>query len=336
MTYKLNEILDGSDYIPQSELGRASKYHYDAISFSNRYLQLKSPPHNATKVNKGGKIEPVKPDFLLGKCVRLYCPIDNQYHSGRIIDWRKATHSDRFWDSEVADVEYFVRFPAGIDYRKKQYEQWIVLEEHSLAVASTLIWGMNVQRRGILGFNPGQTWLRTSIEVLPVQAYLDKASFQIYEVGDVVKPEHKSWALASFYGEETHQLVDLRDEAVDFFSTPFAEARRKHMVSNDVDWQLDIASGLARVEWAEQERVRSWQKMKLANAFHPKALVLRDEGSLEPCLLRERDPRLCPSIRVDFDRSFLLHAVVREPTRDMAGSLVCELVAPSPQLMEQM
>ncbi len=278
----------------------------------------------------------MKPDFFLGKCVRLYCPIDNQYHSGRIIDWRKATYSDSFWDSEVADVEYFVRFSAGIDYRKKLYEQWIVLEEHSLAVASTLIWGMNVQRKGISGFNPGQTWLRTSIEVLPMQSFLDKALFQIYEVGEVVKPDHKSWALASFYGEETHQLVDLKDEAVDFFSTPVADARhRRHTASNDVDWQLDITSGLARVEWAEQERVRSWQKMKLEIAFHPKALTLRDEGSLKPCLLRERDPRLCPSIRVDFDQSCVLRAIVRDPTRGMAGSLVCELVAPSPQLMEQ-
>ena len=335
MIHKLNELLEGSDFIPQSELVRASKYHHDAVSCSSRFIQLKSPSQNVAKSSKSGKVELVTPDFFLGKCVRLYCPIDNQYHSGRIIDWRKATHSDCFWDSEVADIEYFVRFTAGIDFRKKQYEQWIVFEEHSLAVASTLIWGMNLQRKGVLSFNPGQTWLRTSIEVLPMQDYLDTQLWQIYRVGDIVKSEHTSWALASFYGEETHQLVDLKDESFDFFSAAFAEARhRRNLVSNDVDSQLYLCLGLARVEMEEQQRVRTWHKMKLKNAFHPKALMLRDEGSLEPCLLRDRDPRLCKSIRVDFDQTYLLHATLREPTKDVADLLVCELVTPSPALMQ--
>jgi hypothetical protein len=338
---RLQDIQDESGDIPQSEISRATKLHRDAISFKSRFVQTKSPSgqsaanKSTSKSNK--RIDPIKPDFFMGKCVRIYCPTDNQYHSGRIIDWRKATHSDQFWESEVADIEYLVRFPAGKDFRKTPYQQWIVLEEHALAVGATLIWGMNVQRKGVMGFNPGQVWLRTSLELLPIQSYLAKNLWQMYSMGDVVKLEHKSWALASFYGEDSHELLELKDESVDYFSVAFGEARhQRHLISNDLDPRVEIFMGLVQVEWEEQERVRAWKNMKLDNSCHPKALTLRDEASLKPpCLQRERDSRLCPSIQIDFDRTYLLGCMTQEPTRDMAASLVCELVAPSPQIMQQ-
>jgi hypothetical protein len=32
-------------------------------------------------------------EFLIGKPVRLYCNLDNEYHSGRILDWRTCSGS---------------------------------------------------------------------------------------------------------------------------------------------------------------------------------------------------------------------------------------------------
>jgi hypothetical protein len=335
VTKRLTDMLDTIDYIPQSELARATKLHHDALSFSSRFIQIKNLSPHAAKVTKSRKVEAVKPEFFLGKCIRLYCPLDNQYHTGRIIDWRKASFSSTFWDSEVADIEYCVRFLAGIDYRKKPCQQWLVLEEHSLAIAATLIWGMSMQRKGVLGFNPGQTWLRTSLELVPIQSCLDKQKRQIYSMGDAVKPEHKSWALVHFPVDELHLLLELKDESVDFFSVAFGEARhQRNLVTNDLDAGVEVSIGLIQVEWEEQQRVRAWQQMKLVNEFHPKALTLRDEATLAPCFQRECDPRLCPSIQIDFDRTYLMESMVKAPTRDMAGSLVCELVAASPRTMQ--
>jgi hypothetical protein len=334
---RLAGMLDTPDNIPQSELARASKLHHDALSFSSRFMQIKNLSQPTAKVTKTRKVEAVKPQFFLGKCIRLYCPTDNQYHSGRIIDWRTASFSSSFWESEVADIEYCVRFPAGIDYRKQPYQQWLVLEEHSLAVAATLIWGMSVQRKGVLGFNPGQTWLRTSMELIPIQSLLNKQERQIYNIGDAIRPEHKSWALVNFPGDDIYQLLELKDESVDFFSIVFGEARhQRKLVGNDLDTRVEILIALIQIEWEEQERVRTWQKMRLENLFHHKALSLRDEATLAPCFQRECDPRLCPSIQIDFDRTYLMECMVKAPTRDMAGSLVCELVAASPQTMQQL
>jgi hypothetical protein len=353
--------------IPQSELSRASKLHHDAASFSSRFIQLKNVSPRAIKESKQStnnnsksqKQSSLQPAFFVGKCVRLYCPVDNQYHSGRIVDWRIATHSTSFWESEVANVEYFVRFLAGKDHRKVTSHQWLVLEEHALAVSSTLIWGMNVARRGVLGWNPGSTWLRTSLELIPIQAYLEHGLHQVYYYdasndgdasllgNDVVKPEHKSWSLASFYGEEQHEFLDLKDESVDYFSSAFGEARYQRTVlaankpGSELDSRVEVAMGLAHVEWEEQERVKAWQRMPLQNPRHPRALTLGDEAALKPCLLldRERHPSLCPSLQIDFDRAYLLSTMIEKDqpvTKEVAASLVCELVAPSPRMMQQL
>jgi hypothetical protein len=140
---------DDSFGVPMSELERISKLNHDALFFSARYIAKSNPASTikGTNWNKRKSPKPIQPDFLLGHCVRLYCPIENQYHSGRIIHWRKATHCDQFWSSEVSNIEYLVRFPAGKDFRKTSMQQWLILEEHALAIGVSLIWGLNVMRK---------------------------------------------------------------------------------------------------------------------------------------------------------------------------------------------
>jgi hypothetical protein len=188
-----------------------------------------------------------------------------------------------------------------------------------------------------MGFNPAQTWLRTSLELLPVQAQLSPLTRQIYFLGDLVKSDHPSWALTSFWGEEQYSLLDLQNEAVDYFSPQFAEARfQRQLTIPEIDVRLPILLGLAQVEWEEQQRVRRWQKMPLDSPMHPRALTSRDEAALEPSFRRNKDPRLCPSIQIDFDRQYLLSFMKSRPNRDMAVSMRCELVAPSPRLMKEL
>lgn len=103
-----------------------------------------------------------------------------------------------------------------------------------------------------------------------------------------------------------------------------------------MDVRVDVYVAQILLEWEEQKRVRKWQKMQLDNPNHPKAIQLRDEASLEPCMERERDGRLCPSIQIDFDRTRLLGTLAEEPTRDMGASLVCELVSPSPMIIGEL
>jgi len=338
----ISEENDHVCRVPQSELARLSKLHFDALTLSARYLTSSKLLCQGTTLRSQSMTasrklcEKLGPDFLLGKCLRLYCPIGNQYHSGRIIGWRLVSHCDKFWSSDVADAEFLVRFPSGKDFRKTAYRQWLILEEHALAIGATLIWGMNFPRKGILGWNPAQTWLRTSLELLPVQRELAHDQNQIYYITDTVSPDHNSWALATFWGEDLHVLMELGDEAVDYFSVSFADARyQRHLTMANTDAQLDVYMGLAQVEWEEQQHVRSWQRLPLNDPVHCSALRLQDESSLEPCLQQERDPRLCHSIQIDYDRLHLLRKISPLPTLDMGSSIICELVAPSPLLVKQ-
>ena len=126
------------------------------------------------------------PEFLVGKPTRLYNNLDNEYHHGRIVDWRKCTIYPRLTSSSyeyieehnvsddgltsqqnnistnntsaavksisinqldyygfgpLSTCEFLVRFPSGLQGRKKELLKWIMLEEHSLAVGVSLILG---------------------------------------------------------------------------------------------------------------------------------------------------------------------------------------------------
>jgi hypothetical protein len=97
-----------------------------------------------------------------GLALKLYCPLGNHYHTGRILDARPprktlvsattaatpiTTTSDPSREkvspafAHVADTECLVRFPAGIDHRKTSLVRWIRLEEHCIAVATQIVWG---------------------------------------------------------------------------------------------------------------------------------------------------------------------------------------------------
>ena len=66
-----------------------------------------------------------RPGYLVGKSVHLYCPLDNTYHIGRVIDWRKARpfmklradatdkKCEFYGNGQMKSCEFLVRFKAG-------------------------------------------------------------------------------------------------------------------------------------------------------------------------------------------------------------------------------
>lgn len=107
---------------------------------------------------KARKVTRFGPELFIGKICKIYCPNDNSYHSGRIIDWRSAitpgTDPKQLpklfcGKGRIASSEFLVRFPAGCNGRKKTVLQWIILEEHSCAVSIDLIHACREKGRGI-------------------------------------------------------------------------------------------------------------------------------------------------------------------------------------------
>lgn len=281
--------------IPKSELGKLCKLHRLALTGVPKPPFLKktgkivdhSNLSNGIMITKERNMNLSHPSFLIGKHVRLYCPVDNCYHIGRILDWRRADdltppkqqqrHFDptitkkfqlqpRFFGTgEIGRSEFFVCFPEGMNGRKKRIYQWIILEEHSLAVSVSIIWGLFNKNRGLNGWRPAQTLARTSLELLPFRDYLveedddedenfmkdigsrndtDNNGFIDVEnakenrtnkmstrKGTKKKSPSNTEILVLFFGEESFATLKLYDEMMDFFSPAFQPIRKSHFRS---------------------------------------------------------------------------------------------------------
>lgn len=120
--------------------------------------------------SKPRKVTRFGPEFFIGKICKLYCPIDNSYHSGRIIDWRSAilpgTDPKQLpklfcGKGRIATSEFLIRFPAGCNGRKVTLLKWIILEEHSCAISMDVIHACKEKGRGIRKFFHSTHTLRT-------------------------------------------------------------------------------------------------------------------------------------------------------------------------------
>lgn len=92
------------------------------------------------------------PSYLVGMSIMLFNPVDNSYHSGRIVDCRlnapKADDSTirykssigRLLDDDISKAMYLIRFREGADGRKVAIHQWVYLEEHAVRVGGEVCW----------------------------------------------------------------------------------------------------------------------------------------------------------------------------------------------------
>jgi len=180
-------------------------------------------------------------EFLIGKPIRLYCNLDNEYHNGRIIDWRTSTvyengtmqrprkskdkevhigNLDYYGSGSISSCEFLVRFPAGIDKRKKEVLQWIFLEEHSLALGITLVRGRyDMKNNSPDKWRPAMILARSALELVPVREFLqegEKGELFGRKKQEEAETGHSStddiMALASFFGGRDHEVVNLNNE----------------------------------------------------------------------------------------------------------------------------
>lgn len=107
------------------------------------------------------------PSYLVGMAIRLYNPIDNSYHTGRIIDCQlnapyavdepptstttnvtffndssdlSPTNIGSLVDREICNTLFLIRFRHGVDNRKISVHKWIYLEEHAIIVGGEICW----------------------------------------------------------------------------------------------------------------------------------------------------------------------------------------------------
>ena len=207
----------GRERPPRSEISRALELHAAATAERGRRSD-KAPASTIGDVSIPAN---APPSFFIGKPIQLYCPLDNSYHQGRIVDWRKSTrgYPQYYGTGEIASSEFLVRFPPGINGRKTGLRRWIILEEHCVAVSLAIVFAEQKKVKGLAGWKPVQIMARSSLELIPVRHLLI----------DDGEPR----GLAFFFGDATHSYLKLRDEATSFSSRSFA-TRRGERVGNTV------------------------------------------------------------------------------------------------------
>jgi hypothetical protein len=317
-----SELVKPTTRIPESELSRSAMIHA---------LALCEPNHLARTRGGSERREALPCMSHVGKPIRLFNPLGNTYHTGRIVEIR----------SRAKETEFLVRFSAGKDDRKKPYQHWIVLEEHALAVGTTIVWA----KLPAGNWKPAILWLRTCRELIPVQDQLKESEGEIiYEgekhsyLGSPSKTKHIVSALARSFGDEVFAIINVRDKSVDLNDPVSTKAYLK-------DPENVVQYRMAQAELAEQERVRSWSGLEQVDPMGPSVLSSVDYYTLRPLiptgsrLLTNERPHaaLCPNIRLGLDRSKICQMLVRrgiQPTKDMAASLVCELIPVNGQTME--
>ena len=181
-------------------------------------------------------------DFLIGKPVRLYCNLDNEYHNGRIIDWRTCavyandtmptpckskrksvpiSKLDYYGSGPISSCEFLVRFPAGEGRRQKEILQWILLEEHSLAVGITLVRArFDIKSNSPDKWRPAMVLARSALELVPVREFLQEGvngelfgQKKLEEAEKGISSADDLLALTSFFGGKDHEVLNLNNEA---------------------------------------------------------------------------------------------------------------------------
>jgi hypothetical protein len=116
---------------------------------SDKKAQSLVEPASGFVLVQRGKLDST---YLVGMSIMLFNPVDNSYHSGRIVDYKQNASANknstshvksittRLLDTEIAETLYLVRFREGAEGRKVAIHQWIYLEEHAVRVGGEVCW----------------------------------------------------------------------------------------------------------------------------------------------------------------------------------------------------
>ncbi|KAL3791274.1 hypothetical protein HJC23_000891 [Cyclotella cryptica] len=230
-------------------------------------------------------------EFLVGKPVRLYCNLDNEYHNGRIVDWRTCSvypnvagvqktsknrdinDLDYYGIGPISTFEFLVRFPSGSEGRKKDLLQWMLLEEHSLAVGITLVRGkIRSPKTRVWGWKPAMILARSALELVPVREFLCEGKngelFQNMEKDGKKQlragVSRDLWALTSFFGGDNFAVLNLRDEVQALIT--------KDLLEND-----DLKDGISGAAVGDKE-AQEPKKQRASTSPSGKSAIQSESG----------------------------------------------------------
>ena len=305
---------------------------------ADKYSKIRIPVSELHQVHKNS-------EQMIGHSLRLYCPLGNHYHNGRILDIRNEEDSP-----ESNNTLCLVRFPAGPDHRKTSLTAWIHLEEHCVAVCTQLVWShigsKSGKRKVARTWMPAKLWSRTARELVPVATLLDESQDQIqFHQASSRGPVPPVWGLVETFGQDTYELLNLKTEIKETLEDEDMKNKSSSSSGANVNVNVNmdpLLLSLARAEWHELERVRQWKSLPLHNPVHPQAFRSRDEYGLGTLEYQDRPQpsssttgiELCPSIAQGLDRAYILQQLSTkfgvEASRDVAASLQCELIESVP------
>lgn len=236
------------------------------------------------------------PSYLVGMPIRLFNPIENSYHSGRIIDYKlnapfevdrhlsetKPSPSDasfpepdmnKLVDGTIVTTMFLVRFRHGCEGRKTSVHQWIYLEEHAVTVGGEICWAKvenegeessedktEADNRFKSPYRPVQISLRSLLEMISVD---ELKSEEVIGMGFGRRITHIRMTL-------DRNKNELRQSSLYPFTTShpsWLDQILNRARLSDEDIALGVA--MACMEKEEERRVRSWCNLSISTQQSP-------------------------------------------------------------------
>lgn len=273
----------------------ASEVQLEAMSKVLGYLskevqQQRDEDHMRREKRQKNKFK-LDPSYLVGMPVRLFNPIENSYHSGRIIDYKlnapyevdrrlsetKPSPSDasfpepdmnKLVDEKIVTTMFLVRFRHGCEGRKTSVHQWIYLEEHAVTVGGEICWAkVENDDESSEDRVSGRTDNRFKSPYRPVQISL-RSLLEMISVEELKSEE----VLGMGFGRHiTHIRLTLDRNKNDLGQSslyPFTTSQPSWLDQilnqarlSDEDIALGVA--MACMEKEEERRVRSWCNLSI-------------------------------------------------------------------------
>jgi len=134
------------------------KHMADVLAFLSKQLQQQQMQQQQRRQKRQKTKFQLDPSYLVGMPIRLFNPIDNSYHSGRVLDYKvnapyqydqlvsnlnvdsSAPAIGQLTDEKISGTLYLVRFRQGAEGRKIAVHEWIYLEEHAASIGGEICW----------------------------------------------------------------------------------------------------------------------------------------------------------------------------------------------------
>jgi len=133
------------------------------LAFLSKELQQQQLQQQQRRQKRQKNKFQLDPSYLVGMPIRLFNPVDNSYHSGRVLDYKidapykvdqrvsiskpsvpseaaSAPNIGQLTDRKICGTLFLIRFRHGVEGRKIAVHQWIYLEEHAVTIGGEVCW----------------------------------------------------------------------------------------------------------------------------------------------------------------------------------------------------